>query len=80
MAAEHLQAKIGYEFVDIGLLDSALRAAHRRDNQTPSFDGNRGLASLGACVIEMVHTLYTVVVENGTQSKSHSALLDWQVS
>lgn len=80
MAAEHLQTRIVYEFGDNELLATALTAAHRRDEYSPSFDGNRGLASLGTRVIEMVHTLYTVVMESGTQSKSHCALLNRQVS
>lgn len=39
MAAEHLQTKIVYEFVDNELLATALTAAHRRDEYSPYFDG-----------------------------------------
>lgn len=80
MAAEYVQAKIGYKFVDTWLLDFALTAAHRRDEQTPSFDGNRGLASLGKSVTEMVHALHTVVVDKGTKSKFPPPLLGRQAS
>lgn len=76
MASESVQAKIDFQFVDVELLHSALQAAHRGDEDTVSHDGNRGLARVGLCVMDMVETHNTIIVENGTKSRSHYLNLD----
>ncbi|KAF2007623.1 hypothetical protein P154DRAFT_614925 [Amniculicola lignicola CBS 123094] len=67
MASEYVQAKINYKFADVELLHSALRTAHRSDEEGTSDDGNRGLARLGLCAVDMMETLNAMVVENGTK-------------
>jgi hypothetical protein len=64
MAVEYLQAKINYWFVDCELLRSALKLAHRSDEEGTSDDGNRGLAKIGICAMEMVEIHNAVVVES----------------
>ena len=70
MAHEYIQQKIGYQFVDVGLLSSALLAAHRDKEQGPSYDGNRGLAKIGLCIMNFIE-IHTAIVKNkGTRSES----------
>jgi hypothetical protein len=69
MAVEYVQAKINYQFADRKLLCSALKSAHRSDEERISDDGNRGLAKIGVCAMEMVETHNAVVAESKTESK-----------
>jgi dsRNA-specific ribonuclease len=66
---EHVQAKIGYRFVRPESLRLALTAAHRSDLDGSMYDGNRGLAKLGLCAVDMTETYRTIIVEKGTSSK-----------
>jgi hypothetical protein len=69
MVIEYVQEKINYRFADCELLRSALKSAHASDKEGTSDDGNRGLAKIGVCVMDMVETHNAVVVESKTESK-----------
>lgn len=75
MAVEYVQEKINYRFADSNLLCSALKSAHRSDEERISDDGNRGLAKIGRCAMEMVETHNAVVVESKTESKLTSSIV-----
>ncbi|KAH7031875.1 hypothetical protein B0J12DRAFT_681549 [Macrophomina phaseolina] len=66
MASEYVQQRINYKFLNIELLQSALKAAHRSDDGS-SDDGNRGFAAMGMRAIEIVEAHHTIFVENGTK-------------
>jgi hypothetical protein len=65
---DHVQETIRYTFFDSQLLCIALKAAHRSDEDERSNDGNRGLAKIGMCIIDMVETHNIVIAENRTKS------------
>lgn len=70
MAHEYIQATIGYEFTNVGLLSLALQAAHRDEGEEgASDDGNRGLAKMGLCVMDFMETHNTIVKDKGTRSE-----------
>lgn len=66
--SEFVQATIKYWFTNDQLLEFALKAAHRNKEDGVSDDGNRGLARIGVCAIDMVETHNAIVVENRTSS------------
>lgn len=65
---DHVQETIGYRFFDCGLLRVALKTAHRSEEDETSDDGNRGLAKIGASIIEMVETHDIVMTKGKTKS------------
>ncbi|KAH7119870.1 hypothetical protein B0J11DRAFT_440000 [Dendryphion nanum] len=67
MSAEHVQTVFQYQFADSELLSRALRAAHRSDEDDTGDDGNRGLAELGECAINIAQTEYAVTIQNKTK-------------
>lgn len=70
MVHEYIQATIGYEFTNVGLLSLALQAAHRDGGEEgASDDGNRGLAKIGLCVMDFMETHNTIVKDKGTRSE-----------
>lgn len=75
MTLEYAQEKINYYFFDVQLLHSALKAAHRSELEDIFDDGNRGLSKLGVCAVDIVETHNTVVVEQGTKSRSFTTHL-----
>jgi hypothetical protein len=74
IAMEHVQAQIGYRFVSHECLRIALTAAHRSDRDGTEDDGNRGLAKLGMCAVEMTETYRKIILEKGTSSKVQDPL------
>jgi hypothetical protein len=80
MASEYIQARIDYRFADIELLCLALKAAHRSEEEGTSDDGNRGLAKIGLCAVDMTETYRAIVVQNGTKSTFYYPYLCLQVS
>jgi hypothetical protein len=80
MASEYIQAKFHYEFADIELLCLALKAAHRSDEEGTSDDGNRGLARIGICAVDMVETHNAIIVENGTKSRFSYPFVCWRIA
>jgi hypothetical protein len=58
-----VQTKFRYNFADNQLLDSALRSAHRSQDDGMSDDGNRGLAHYGTLAMQLAET-HDVIVEN----------------
>lgn len=69
MEIELVQAQIGYQFSRPDRLRLALRAAHRSDIDGTSDDGNRGLAKLGMCAVEMTETYRSIIIEKRTSSR-----------
>lgn len=72
MEIETVQAQIGYQLALPDRLRLALTAAHRSDVDGTSDDGNRGLAKLGICAVDMIETYRTITMENGTSSRLRS--------
>jgi hypothetical protein len=68
--SDFVQTRIGYSFVNEQLLFSALRSAHRNDEDVIGDDGNRGLAHYGILAIQMAETYYAIVEEKKTLRKS----------
>ncbi|KAL5375445.1 hypothetical protein PMIN06_012247 [Paraphaeosphaeria minitans] len=66
-----VQAQIGYQFALPDRLRVALTAAHRSDIDGTSDDGNRGLAKLGMCAVDMIETYRTIVMENRTSKDAN---------
>ncbi|KAL5400685.1 hypothetical protein PMIN03_012167, partial [Paraphaeosphaeria minitans] len=71
MEVETVQAQIGYQFALPDRLRVALTAAHRSDIEGTSDDGNRGLAKLGMCAVDMVETYRTIIMENRTSKDAN---------
>ncbi|KAF2449014.1 hypothetical protein P171DRAFT_428965 [Karstenula rhodostoma CBS 690.94] len=71
MEIEQVQAQIGYQFAGPDRLRLALTAAHRSGIDGTSDDGNRGLAKLGMCAVEMTETYWTIIVEKGTSKDAN---------
>ena len=67
---DHVQETIGYRFFNCEPLRIALKAAHRSEDDETSDDGNRGLAKIGASIIEMVETHDIVMTKGKSKSKS----------
>ncbi|OAF98582.1 uncharacterized protein CC84DRAFT_1106065 [Paraphaeosphaeria sporulosa] len=71
MEIKTVQAQIGYQFALPDRLRVALTAAHRSDIDGTSDDGNRGLAKLGMCAVDMIETYRTIVMKNGTSKDAN---------
>jgi hypothetical protein len=80
MASEYIQARIDYRFANIGLLYLAFKAAYRSEEEGTSNDGNRGLAKIRLCAVDMRETYRAIVVQSGTLSMFYCPYLCLQVS
>lgn len=69
MAAEYIQAKLGYRFAKPESLNVAVKAAHSSDIDGTSDDGNRGLAVFGTRAFEMTEAYHMIIVEERTKSR-----------
>jgi hypothetical protein len=72
--AKQVQQTVGYRFTDRGLLNAAFQAAHKSRDGEVLDDGNRGLAKIGTCAIDMVEACNIIVAESKSKSKSQPSL------
>jgi hypothetical protein len=69
MELDYVQEKIGYNFVNLPFLISALEAAEKDNLKGEYRDGNRGLSTMGVCAVDMVTTRNMILRFNGTKSR-----------
>ena len=74
MAFGCVQASIHYDFVNTALLQSALIAPHRSDEEKQYYHGNRDLAKMGGHAVDMVATHNAMVEGSGVNRMSPSFL------